>query len=79
MTIAFFHPADGYIAASDIHPADNPRYVKGDIINVRHTNHNGILDNFIYEIIDIRHDIEPDDCIPHRIVYIVQLCQRKKK
>lgn len=79
MTIAFFHAPDGYIAASDIHPADNPRYVKGDIINLRHINHNGILDNYTYEIIDIRHDIVKDMCIPYRIIYIVELCQQKKK
>ena len=79
MTIAFFHAPDCYIASSNIHPADNPRYVKGDIINLRHTNHNGILDNFTYEIIDIEHDLLKDMCIPHRIIYTVRLCQRTEK
>ena len=79
MIIAFFHPSDGYIASSNIHPADNPRYVKGDIINLKHTNHNGVFDVFSYEVIDIRHDIDKDNCIPGRIVYTVRLWQNKKK
>ena len=79
MIIAFFHASDGYIASSNIQPADNPRFVIGDIVNIRHTNHNGILDNFTYEIIDIEHDLLKDMCIPHRIIYTVRLCQRTEK
>ena len=79
MTIAFFHAPDGYIASSNIHPADNPRFVKGDIVNIQHTNHNGIFDTFSYEVTDIRHDIDNNNCIPSRIIYIVRLWQNKRK
>ena len=49
MTITFFHPADGYIASSNIHPADNPRYednkdiIKDILIGMEKTDGNYVI------------------------------------